>query len=733
MPLPPLVLQDPMWARLDSGWKPIPKRPGYALGIAVVLTMTVLMALAYVATLAGLGYGAFAYFQHVDFPTASPSGRSAVGAFVLWVLPPAMAIVLIVVLIKPVFAPAAGATDSIEIKEFEELKLHSFVQNVCNVIGAPAPKEIRLDCDVNASASFRRGLLSLFKPDDLVLTIGMPLVAGMTKRQFAGVLAHEFGHFAQGTGMRTTYLALSLLNWFRRAAYQRDGWDVVMAGLARSGHAIAVLGWAAIICSWLARLVLIAIVWVCSLPALYMLRQMEYDADRYEVQMSGVAAFEQAFNVLGELGTVYPRALEATRRVYQRDKTVPNNFPAVLADHARRMTPEDRTEVAKQMLKAPGGAMSTHPSPSKRVAAAKAFGHEGLYSDEAPAAQLFGDFNAACTKASYHLFRQLLGPELEMAKFVSVAPLVVAGARHEAQQTMLQTFLGYEPASWRPPFLRATQIADAADAKAAVTRMLDAKAKSRRLADAGAAAKRIEDFRSASDDVIRWGQIAAQVGAGLSPDFKGLGLPFTSREGAMERLQQAGTRLDDASAKVDELNAAAAMRLSCTLAVLGVAGIESANPTAKRDRARADELLVVLETLRRIHPIAVEARSMSARAQALMGRVRNEESFKRARNELRPLSDIARIKLDDARRLGGDTKDPAAPSLAEGNLGATLVGASPGHREMDEIFAALEVFVANYPDAVRRCLGELAEIACRVEVGLAKKLKGAQSEETARA
>ncbi len=54
--------------------------------------------------------------------------------------------------------------------------------------------------DVNASAGLRRGLLSLFS-HDLVLTIGLPLVQGLSLREFTAVLAHEFGHFRQGGGM----------------------------------------------------------------------------------------------------------------------------------------------------------------------------------------------------------------------------------------------------------------------------------------------------------------------------------------------------------------------------------------------------------------------------------------------------------------------------------------------------------------------------------------------------
>lgn len=54
----------------------------------------------------------------------------------------------------------------------------------------------------------------------------MPLVSGLTLRQLAGVLAHEFGHFAQGTGMRVTYVIRWVNHWFARVVYERDAWDV---------------------------------------------------------------------------------------------------------------------------------------------------------------------------------------------------------------------------------------------------------------------------------------------------------------------------------------------------------------------------------------------------------------------------------------------------------------------------------------------------------------------------
>ena len=61
--------------------------------------------------------------------------------------------------------------------------------------------------------------------NDLVLTIGLPLAATMSVRELTAVLAHEFGHFSQGVGMRFSYLTVVINRWFARVVYERDAWD----------------------------------------------------------------------------------------------------------------------------------------------------------------------------------------------------------------------------------------------------------------------------------------------------------------------------------------------------------------------------------------------------------------------------------------------------------------------------------------------------------------------------
>ena len=105
-----------------------------------------------------------------------------------------------------------------------EPRVYQLVPAICIAVRARAPRRIELNCDLNASAHFDRGLRGFFR-GDLMLTLGMPLLAGLTQREIAGVIAHEFGHFRQGAGMRISYLIRRVNGWFARVVYERDAWD----------------------------------------------------------------------------------------------------------------------------------------------------------------------------------------------------------------------------------------------------------------------------------------------------------------------------------------------------------------------------------------------------------------------------------------------------------------------------------------------------------------------------
>src|SRR6185369_1001304 len=130
----------------------------------------------------------------------------------------------------------------------------------------------------------------------LVLTIGLPLVAGLDTRQLAGVLAHEFGHFTQGFGMRLTYIIRTINAWFARVAYERDAWDVWLEQCAAEADdwRVAIVVNLARLAVWFSRLLLKLLLLIGHGIGCFMLRQMEYDADSYEIKLAGSETFESA-------------------------------------------------------------------------------------------------------------------------------------------------------------------------------------------------------------------------------------------------------------------------------------------------------------------------------------------------------------------------------------------------------------------------------------------------------
>src|SRR4051812_33523831 len=224
-----------------------------------------------------------------------PAVAGCVAVFFLW---------------KPILARPVQAESGIRVERSEAPLLFQFVDLLRTAVGAPAPSEIRLDAFVNASASFRRGMLSFAHRGDLTLTIGMPLLAGLTTRQLGGVLAHELGHFAQGSGMRLTYLVRSINGWLVRVAYERDSWDEALAREAKQSHWTIALplqaGQLAVLAS---RKLLAGLALVGHAIGTFLLREMETDADRYNVGVAGSDAFETTARRLRVLSVAREGAL----------------------------------------------------------------------------------------------------------------------------------------------------------------------------------------------------------------------------------------------------------------------------------------------------------------------------------------------------------------------------------------------------------------------------------------
>lgn len=405
--------------------------PGsYKAGIVAVGITMVLLPIIYVGLIAILGLGVMSH------ALVNVSWIQSIGykfGILAYITPIIVGATIILFMVKPLFAKAATAPKTLKLDPLKEPVFFHFVNKIAMAVGAPRPKEIEVDCQVNASASFRKGLFSFFG-NDLVLTIGMPLLAGFNTRQLAGVLAHEFGHFSQGAGMRFHYLTYKVNNWFFNAVYLRDSWDEKLDEAAEESD-----GWVSIILNfarggvWLTRKILYLFMMAGHAVSSYMLRQMEFDADRYEAQMAGSEQFKDTSLQLQRLSVAFQISHDQLAQAWE-DKKLVDNLPRLILHNAEQLPEELDRALLSQIEESKTQVYDSHPSDNERIDNAMAQQAKGIFELNSDIRGVFKSFDAMSKQVSYSYYAHELGLEFDRNKLVDISEVVQISQDNEKQQ-----------------------------------------------------------------------------------------------------------------------------------------------------------------------------------------------------------------------------------------------------------------------------------------------------------
>jgi Zn-dependent protease with chaperone function len=382
----------------------VPLRLRFRLGLVLVALMTVLLPVIYLAVVISAGYGV--YFHVVNHTWLLEGRGNGLVRGIMYAGPAIVGGVLVFFMWKPLLARPTRTATGITIERGEAPLLFELVERIRQAVGAPAPRALCLDSEVNASASFRRGLTSFVSRGDLTLTIGLPLVAGLDIRQLGGVLAHELGHFAQGSGMRLTYLIRTLNGWLARVAYERDSWDEWLARSAKEWDwRIGIVLHVARFTVWLTRKLLVLLAIIGNAIGTFMLREMEFDADRYEARVAGSAVFESTALRMRVLSVAHHQAIGISSAAW-REGRLCEDLPGLVAALANRMPPALRAEIeADDAEQARAGIFDTHPPDRQRIDSAKAENAPGVLHLDGPAAVLLGDASPLPRRVSEAYYR----------------------------------------------------------------------------------------------------------------------------------------------------------------------------------------------------------------------------------------------------------------------------------------------------------------------------------------
>jgi len=425
----------------------------YKAGLAVVAFAMVLLPAIYLALIA---LATWLVYFHLVHNTWLLTGRgSGLWRFIIYAGPAVVGGVLVFFMVKPFFAKRVKESEPFTLKPEDETVLFPFIEQICRLVRAPKPCRVDVDMQVNASASLRRGLLS----NDLVLTIGLPLVAGLNAREFGGVLAHEFGHFAQGAGMRLTYIVRNINMWFARVVYERDEWDIKLEHAARgSDLRLGIILHAARGCVWLTRRILWALMHAGNAISCFMLRQMEFDADSYEAKVAGSDAFESTSLQLRTLNVAAQIAYEDVRQSWA-SKRLPENIPLLVQHKGQTLPPDIQSKLRESADTQKTGWFDTHPSDRARVHAARELNEPGVFRVERPASELFANFHELSSRLTRHHYEKQLELETADANFMSADEILRESTESAQIDAAVRKFYGDIVAIHVPLFTGAASLA----------------------------------------------------------------------------------------------------------------------------------------------------------------------------------------------------------------------------------------------------------------------------------
>ncbi|MEZ0268421.1 MAG: M48 family metallopeptidase [Phycisphaerae bacterium] len=687
-----------------------PPPAGYGWALAGVATFLVVISAVYLALLAFLGW-LLAWHVFQTFVSLRH------GPYFIFHLPMALlAGTLLLFLVKPVFFRRKPGKDGvIALQPEDEPLLFAFVNKLADATGARRPDLIEIDCEPNAHARLKRTGITGAIGKGLVLRFGLPLVAAMTVRQFAGVLAHELGHFRQTGGMKGSYLIRLQVAFFARVVFERDRLDEKLERLRYSRNRLGrIVFWAA---GWMveaARGVLWLLMTVGEMLTCGVLRRMEFDADRLEAEIAGTRAFLTTSRLMLFLSIAARRARYDLADAWEQ-RRLADDLPRLIVAHARQLA-EHKADILKLQDEEQTGWFDTHPCHAERRRAVEAAAAPGLLACDVAAKVLFRDFNAQAKDGSVALYRAILDTDLDAGKLVPTAELVEQRKGERENFKALRRFFRHGMVATRPilPTAAALDPAAPGEEQAEIDELVAARGEMLALADAAGAAA--EQYQSSGATCV-----VNRVKISLAGLFYSAGANKLSNAANRELRKHDPLRLKSLHGLIPfEASARRRLTAGMRLAQTPPWGDPSAEVTSGNTTRPLTQLLGLVHLLQPYAEPVERVREIGLSIQMFMSAYDDANPHPPLVNRIIQLGQEAAAAIGKFRAEMADIPYPFAHGTAGISVADALVEKAPKANDPVEVHGACNALVDRYYDLLYRATAELTTHAERIEraVGL---------------
>ncbi len=386
----------------------------YQAALFAVTVLLLLLPLGYLALVGGLAVGlvAFALRWFTWVTRFLGTDQFQAIAAVAYVLGLFLGGLILFFLVKPLVAPPRRRAPAIALDPAREPLLFAFLHMVCDTVGAPHPVRVQVDCRLNATAR-RTSQAEATGPRGLVVTVGLPLIASLSLRQLAGVVAHEFAHFNQRAGMLSTRVLGGVNAWLERLAYGRDAWDDALETWTQGAPdwRTAVVAHTATAGVWLSRALVKVLYYIGRAVSTALLREMEREADRVQTVVAGSEDFARTCEQLALLQQTARAHYRDLRARWEITRQLPVNYPKSLVDACDAVPEDKRERIAQTQLQheaRPASTFATHPPLAERLRSAELLAAPGVFHLEGSARALFRDFDVVCERATRQHYAEVL-------------------------------------------------------------------------------------------------------------------------------------------------------------------------------------------------------------------------------------------------------------------------------------------------------------------------------------
>jgi Zn-dependent protease with chaperone function len=595
---------------------PVRLPAGYQLGLFWVAVAMVLLPLVYLGFIALVGWLDWIWAtQGLDwfFPRIGGIRRVFWPLVILYVVPLLVGFIRLLLMLKCFFSRWRTLEHAVPISHLDHPEVFRFLGQLCQRMGAPIPSRVDVGLGINASAGLRAGFASLFG-NDIMLSFGLPLVAGMNCREFAAVLAHELGHFTQRSAMRFGFIIQTVHGWIYRAVYERDAFDDWLEEASNeNAFNLVIFGCARAAIGLTRGLMWLLFVLSHALTS-FMSRQMEFHADACATAVAGSDSFIAMLNKLCIL-----HACSAQARIQLRNKVapkLPDDLSTYVANLAAQCSGQTQGKVLTAAAKERTRWFQSHPSDAERIQRARQAQLPGIIHESSPAATLFNDFqqlSRTLTLRSYQ-FRCRGRPIAPDRIFHVEAPVEDTVPDTAAEEAAIKSYFGGLGLFLRPIIPEAGARLSAGPAPAKRAQINAARA----MLGQNSFLSFREQLKELDARMLQALEANALLRAGMACDAKAFPLVEDSTAELSSFLDSIHKERQRLGRELEPFEKAACQRLLSALSLVRTPAMAARLPNTESMQEEILELLHVFELLGTVFPPLLELRQEFAVLQTLL-------------------------------------------------------------------------------------------------------------------